>query len=91
MGATASEEWLSVFFRSGRDTTNGNRDGDVVLLETHIVGVQHNLILELTKLEARQLRAKCDRINKLREQLDEEQSLADFADGEVAAYIDNNA
>src|SRR5580700_5119604 len=91
MGATASEQWFTVVFKGGRDNTIDSQDADVVLLETNIVGVQHNLILELTKPEAQQLRVKCAKLRKLREQLDEEQSLADFAQGEVAAYIDKNA
>jgi len=90
MGAAASEEWFTVYFKGGRDNTVENQVPDVVLLETSISGVQHNLILELTKQEAQTLRAKCDQINKLREQLDAEQSLADFATNDVAAYIQRN-
>jgi hypothetical protein len=58
MGATASEQWFTVFFKSGRDNTVESQDADVVLLEARIVGVEHNLLLELTKPEAQQLRAK---------------------------------
>ena len=90
MGATAAEEWFTVNFQSGRDNTHEHQGSDIVLLETSISGVQHNLILELTKPEAQDLRAKCDKINKLREQLDQEQSLADFAVDSVAAYIHSN-
>ena len=91
IGATASEKWFTVFFKSGRDNTIERQEADVVLLETDIAGVQHNLILELTKPEAQQLRAKCEKINELRERLDQGQSVADFAQGEVAAYINANA
>jgi hypothetical protein len=90
MGAAAAEEWFTVYFKSGRDNTVEDQGADVVLLETSISGVQHNLILELTKREAQELRAKCDRINRLRDQLDEEQNLADFAADGVADYIHRN-
>lgn len=91
MGATASEPWFTAYFKSGRDNTVENQQADIVLLETEIVGTHHNLILELSKEEAQQLRAKCDRLNRLREAMDEETQLGDFATGELTDYINKNA
>lgn len=89
-GAVAAEAYFTVYFKSGRDTDINDQQADIVLLETNIIGDHHNLILELTRGEAVVLRAKANRINKIREEMDEATQLDDFAEGDLIKYINEN-